>query len=158
MGRSNKRIKQKMIKIYGEECFIDKLQLRKDKQDYTGKAQYQKMKQLTYHHIVPKSKGGKATIQNGALLSVENHIWFNKQSKKKQKAMNNKFQEYKASFKIEVAELTTEGIEQVIEYIPEIEEPIYIPAYDFTEEQYQTHLQKRRELELQKPKWKGEER
>ena len=70
MGRSNKRIKQKMIKIFGAECFIDKLKLRKDKQQYTGKSQYQKMKQLTYHHIVPKCKGGKATIENGALLSV----------------------------------------------------------------------------------------
>ena len=158
MSRSNKRIKRKMIQIYGEECFIDKLQLRKDKQDYTGKAQYKKMKQLTYHHIVPKSKGGKATIQNGALLSFENHIWFNKQSKKRQKAINNKFQEYKAGFKIGIAEVTTEGISQLTEYIPEIEEPIYIPVYDFTEEQYQAHLQKRRELELQKPKWKGGER
>jgi len=158
MSRSNKRIKEKMIQIYGEECFIDKLQLRKDKQIYTGKAQYEKMKQLTYHHIVPKSKGGKATIENGALLSVENHTWFNKQSKKRQKAMNNKFQEYKASFKIGVAEVTTEGIEQVVEYTPEIEEPIYIPAYDFTEEQYQEFLQRRRQRELQKSKWKGEEK
>ena len=158
MGRSNKRIKRKMIQIYGEECFIDKLQLRKDKQDYIGKAQYKKMKQLTYHHIVPKSKSGKATIQNGALLSEENHIWFNKQSKKRQKAMNNKFQEYKATFKVGVAELTTEGISQVIEYIPEQEEVIYIPAYDFTEEQYKEFLERRRKKELEKPKWKGEGR
>lgn len=158
MSRSNKRIKEKMIKIYGAKCFIDKLQLRKDKQIYTGKAQYQKMKQLTYHHIVPKCKGGKATIENGALLSVENHIWFNKQSKKRQKSMNNKFQEYKASFKIGVAELTTEGIEQITEYTPEIEEPIYIPAYDFTEEEYQEFLQRKRKSELEKPRWKGEEK
>ena len=72
--------------------------------------------------------------------------------------MNNKFQEYKASFKIGVAELTTEGIEQVTEYTPEIEEPIYIPAYDFTEEEYQEFLQRKRKAELEKPRWKGEER
>ena len=60
MSRSNKRIKEKMIKIYGVECFIDKLQLRKDKQVYAGKAQYERMKQLTYHHIIPKAKGRKS--------------------------------------------------------------------------------------------------
>jgi len=72
--------------------------------------------------------------------------------------MNNKFQEYKASFKIGVAEITIESIEQVKEYTPEIEEPIYIPAYDFTEEQYQEFLQRKRKAELEKPRWEGVER
>ena len=42
-------------------CFIDKLHLRKDTdRKYTGKAQYKRMKQLTYHHILEKSKGRKS--------------------------------------------------------------------------------------------------
>ena len=53
------------------------------------------MKQLTYHHIVKKEHGGRATVENGALLSAENHSWFHKQSPAKQTELNRIFQEYK---------------------------------------------------------------
>ena len=101
---SNKRAKQKLIRLYGAECFIEKLHLRKDAEPrkYTSKGQYKRMKQLTYHHIREKCNGGKATIENGALLSAENHIWFNKQSEEAQKQMNELFQKYKASVKCKV--------------------------------------------------------
>lgn len=57
MSKSNKRAKDELIRLYGAECFIDKLHLRTDKgRKYTGKAQRHKMKQLTYHHIQEKSK------------------------------------------------------------------------------------------------------
>lgn len=75
--------------------------------------------------------------------------------------MNEKFQQYKANFLIGVAEITTEGVQQAEVYEPEpIEEQevITIPVYDFTEEQYQEFLQRKRKSELEKPKWKGEER
>lgn len=94
---SNKKAKEELIKYYGEECFIEKLHLRKDTEprQYTGKAQYERMKQLTYHHIKMKKDGGEATRENGAILSFENHIWFNKQSESAQGYMNAIFQEYK---------------------------------------------------------------
>ena len=100
----NKRAKEKLIELYGAECFIEKLHLRKDKEPrkYTSKGQYEKMKQLTYHHIREKQHGGKATVENGALLSEENHIWFNEQSKESQKKMNELFQKYKASVECKV--------------------------------------------------------
>ena len=53
------------------------------------------MKQLTYHHIKMKKDGGKATRENGALLSSENHAWFHQQSPQAQGYMNAIFQEYK---------------------------------------------------------------
>ena len=95
----NKRAKEKLIELYGAECFIEKLHLRKDTEPrkYTSKGQRKRMKQLTYHHIKERRYGGKATIANGALLSEENHIWFNEQSKESQKQMNELFQKYKAS-------------------------------------------------------------
>ena len=101
---SNKKARKKLIKLYGAECFIEKLHLRKDTElrQYTGKGQYEKMKQLTYHHIREKQHGGKATVENGALLSAENHIWFNEQSKEAQKQMNELFQQYKASIECSV--------------------------------------------------------
>lgn len=94
---SNKSARKQLERIYGKECFIDKLHLRKDteKTKYKGKGQLKKMKQLTYHHILERSKGGKATVENGALLSNENHIWFHQQSKEKQSQMNQIFQDYK---------------------------------------------------------------
>lgn len=94
---SNKKAKQELIRLYGAECFIDKLKLRKEVKPkrYKGKGQMQKMKQLTYHHIKMKKDGGKATHENGALLSAENHSWFHQQSPQAQGYMNAMFQEYK---------------------------------------------------------------
>lgn len=94
---SNKRAKEKLIELYGAKCFIEKLKLRKDvtPKRYKGKGQMKRMKQLTYHHIKMKKDGGKATVENGALLSAENHAWFHKQSTQDQATMNAMFQEYK---------------------------------------------------------------
>ena len=44
---SNKRAKEKLIELYGPECFIEKLHLRKDKERrYTSKGQMEKMLSL----------------------------------------------------------------------------------------------------------------
>ena len=92
---SNKKVREELEKLYGKECFIEKLHLRKDKERYTGKGQKKKMHQLSYHHIIPKSQGGQATVENGALLNLQNHNWFHRQSEIKQGYMNAIFQEYK---------------------------------------------------------------
>ena len=93
---SNKSARERLIKLFGEECFIEKLRLRKDtNRVYKSRGEYERMKSLNYHHIIPKSQGGKATVENGALLSTENHEWFHKQPLKSQNKMNKKFQEYK---------------------------------------------------------------
>ena len=98
---SNKRAKEELIRRYGAECFIEKLKLRKDTEPrrYKGKDQMKKMKQLTYHHIRMKKDGGRATVENGALLSAENHAWFHKQNPQDQAIMNAMFQEYKKQYR-----------------------------------------------------------
>jgi len=129
MGKSNKSAKEELIRLYGKECFIEKLHLRPDtERKYTGKAQYHRMKQLTYHHIREKSKGGKATVENGALLSAENHEWFNKQSKEKQRELNNAFQEYKHRVDIHCATLVLKDKDIEIEPLQETEETIELPS------------------------------
>lgn len=97
MGNSNKKAKLKLIELYGEECFIEKLHLRPGgyKCKYKSHKQYKKMKQLTFHHITKKEHGGRATPENGALLSFENHQWFNQQTEAEQSRLNNIFQQYK---------------------------------------------------------------
>lgn len=94
---TNKRAKEELIRLYGAECFIEKLHLRKDVEPrkYKSKGQMKRMKQLTYHHIKMRKDGGRATRENGALLSMENHTWFHQQSPTVQGYMNAIFQEYK---------------------------------------------------------------
>ena len=120
---SNKRAKEKLIKLYGAECFIDKLKLRTDTElkRYKGKGQMKRMQQLTYHHIRMKKDGGKATVENGALLSAENHAWFHKQSPQTQDEMNLIFQEYKKQCSQEC---------QVV-FVDELELPFEIRTTEF---------------------------
>ena len=101
---SNKKVKDRMIRLYGKKCFIEELHIRK-KSDveqeikrYTSKCQRCIMDQLTYHHILERCKGGKATVENGALLRNINHQWFHRLPKKQQEVINRMFQEYKKQF------------------------------------------------------------
>ena len=112
-----------MIRRYGKECFIEKLHLRKDDEPrrYTGKGQMKRMKQLTYHHIRMKKDGGKATVENGALLSAENHQWFHQQSPQAQGYMNALFQEYKR----QVDECT-------IVFVDDLELPFEVKPIEFS--------------------------
>lgn len=140
---SNKSVKEKMIRIYGAECFIEKLHLRKDKERrYTGKGQLKRMKQITYHHIKMKKDNGKATIANGALLSAENHAWFHQQSPEKQAEMNKAFQEYKMS----VAEVTTHGIIQAHKIDIDMNDCMTIPLEHNKETTKQRRAREKQEL------------
>ena len=98
--RSNHRAKEELIRIYGAACFLDTFSLSHDAKPmrYKSKGQMKKMKQLTFHHIKMRKDGGRATVENGALLSAENHAWFHQQSSKDQTQMNAIFQEYKKQY------------------------------------------------------------
>ena len=119
----NKRAKEKLIKLYGAECFVEKLKLRKDTEPrkYKGKGQMKRMKQLTYHHIRMRKDGGRATVENGALLSAENHVWFHKQSPQVQAQMNKIFQEYKKQ----------QSQECQVVFVDELETPFEIRVMEF---------------------------
>lgn len=150
MGKSNKKIKEKMIELYGPECFIEKLHLRKDStpRKYTGKNQMKKMKQLTYHHIQERSKGGKATLENGALLSAENHIWFNKQSPEKQRAMNEAFQTYKKTMNVAIMQGPSITDAKKLEF--DMTDCIEIPLIDDTIEDRKKYNRAKAKREWQK--------
>ena len=83
------------------------------------------------------------------------HDYLEQLPDEERESINNELRQYKANFTITFAEITTEGIKHVEVYEPEpTEEVISISAYDFTEEEYQEYLQKRRKSELEKPRWK----
>ena len=71
--------------------------------------------------------------------------------------MNEKFQQYKADFLIGIAEITTEGVQQAevyrTEQISEQKEVITIPAYDFTEEEWQKFKAERNKRVLESQRW-----
>ena len=119
---NNKKAKEELIRRYGAECFIEKLKLRKDTEPkrYKGKGQMKRMRQLTYHHIRMKKDGGRATVENGALLSAENHAWFHKQSPRDQAIMNEMFQEYKRQYQ-----------ECQIVFVDELELPFEVKTMEF---------------------------
>lgn len=119
---TNKHARKKLEELYGAECFIEKLEIRKHDRPrrYTGKGQMKKMKQLTYHHILEKSKGGKATVENGALLSAENHAWFHQQPRDAQRIMNQMFQDYKKHYD-----------ECRIEFVDDLEMPFEVKTLIF---------------------------
>lgn len=155
MGKSNKKAKEELMRLYGAECFIERLHLRPDKERrYTGKKQYERMKQLTYHHIKEKRNGGQATVENGAILSAENHEWFNKQSEEKQAEMNNCFQEYKTRMdnarecKIELVDTLDIGIDIKFAEISFSDE-IKPPKEKFNRAKVKRELRKRLEEDLE---------
>lgn len=140
---TNKSARKELERLYGKECFIDKLHLREETQKrYKGKGQFKRMKQLTYHHIKMKKDGGRTTIENGALLSAENHAWFHKQSPEKQSEMNRAFQEYKIAF----AELTTEGIKQAQRIEIDMSNCMTIPLENNRETTKQRRAREKQEL------------
>ena len=94
----NKKIKEMLIKKYGAVCFIERLKLRTEPKVYKSKKQYKKMKQLTYHHIIEKQFGGETTIENGALINVENHEWLHQQAEEIKQKINDMMQELKVEY------------------------------------------------------------
>lgn len=93
---SNKTAKMKLIERYGEIDFLDRLKIKVPKsKKYTSKGQLKRMKKLTYHHILERSEGGRATVENGALLTAEHHAWFHRQPEPVQQKLNAAFQTLK---------------------------------------------------------------
>ena len=92
MSKSNARAKKELEKIFGKGCFIERMGLREIKG-------YKKMdRMITYHHIREKSKGGKATVENGANLAWENHQWLHSLPPKEKAFVNNKLQAWKFAY------------------------------------------------------------
>ena len=81
------------------------------------------------------------------------HDWLEQLSNVERESVNDELREYKRKidYRIAIAELTTDGIQQakVIEF-EEPEETIEIPVYDFTEDEYQKYLQERRKRQYKK--------
>lgn len=157
MSKANKNAKQELIKIYGAKCFIEELGIRKKEEVQNelrlySKAQRKRMDELTYHHIIKKCNGGKASVENGAILRNINHIWFNRLSKERQAEINQLFKDYKKQKKpVVVGTFLKNGkVEEPVIVDLDLSDCIEIPAYDYTEKDYLEHKKKRNERVFKK--------
>ena len=152
----NKAVKEQMIKLYGPYCMMCVLK---------GKEQLSKMKALTYHHIIPKNryknKGikGPTTIGNGALLCRNCHTELENKPEEEREELNKELVNYKKRFpdiQISVAQISNGKVVKAELLVPEDrEEPVYIPVYDTTPEEYEKYLEARRKKEREKPIWQN---
>lgn len=132
----NKKVREEMVELFGDECWIDKLDLKPRSiiGDYVGRSIkcLKKDRVLVYHHIIMKKDGGKNTIANGALLSEENHTWLHQQKQWRQDTINQYLQMYKINFILANFndELAVKATKLQIDY-DELDEPNYfIIGYD----------------------------
>lgn len=122
-NKRNKKVREELERIYGKICMLHEgLKIKGYKYckaRYSGKSLE---KQLTLHHIIPKSKGGETSIKNGAVLCRGCHDFLEQTSQRQRDYLNKKLQEYKKC-KVEfVEEVELEIDVAVTDFIPEEKE------------------------------------
>ena len=118
MSKSNKGARKDLESIYGKKDMftearieeqideLNKTRKRKIKtyREYKEQCRYTSSKRkslekmLSYHHLRHKSNGGKADVQNGALLSALPHSYLHSLPRDEEEIINNMLRDYKASF------------------------------------------------------------
>ena len=122
-NKRNKKVREELERIYGKICMLHEgLKIKGYKYckaRYSGKSLE---KQLTLHHIIPKSKGGETSVRNGAVLCRGCHDFLEQTSQRQRDYLNKKLQEYKKC-KVEfVEEVELEIDIAVTDFIPEEKE------------------------------------
>ena len=96
---SNKSIRQLMERKYGKKCMMEEAGIRYIPVEERRIKGYKKTdEQITYHHLRPRSNGGQATEENGAILKSYNHQWLEQQPKAVREKINNQLSQYKEDF------------------------------------------------------------
>lgn len=110
MSDSNKSAKQELERIYGKGCMFKKAKIAQQiealgtiktykrfltETRYTGRKIHLLEKNLTYHHLKHKSEGGKATVQNGAVIGELPHRYIHSLSRQEEELVNNMLRRYK---------------------------------------------------------------
>lgn len=139
MSKDNKKARQKLERLYGKICMVEASGIRKipkeQRRKIKGYTKYDDV--ITFHHLKEKSKGGKATVENGALVMGYNHRWINSLSEKDREQVNRRLRE----FKVMTLGITEKGIEEIdsATITPEIFQKgfIEIPAFDTTKEEFE---------------------
>ena len=94
MSKKNSKARKALKRIYGDGCFVERAGIRK----ITGYKKDAHM--ITYHHLRHQSEGGKATVENGANVALENHEWLHTLPREEEEKVNDAIREWKANFLI----------------------------------------------------------
>ena len=92
MSNENKKARKKLEKTYGKGCFLERMGIRTIK----GIKKFDRT--ITFHHLKKKSKGGRATVDNGANLAWENHEWLHSLPEEEQEKINEEIKKWKLNF------------------------------------------------------------
>lgn len=92
MAKKNSKARKALEKIYGKGCFMERAGIRE------VKGLKKDAHQMTYHHLRHQSEGGKATIENGANLKLENHQFLHSLSRADEEKINNQIRQWKMNF------------------------------------------------------------
>jgi len=119
MSKQNKIVREELEKIYGHICMLhDGLNIKgysKSKIKYTGKAIE---RQLTLHHIKPKSKGGATSVENGAVLCRGCHDYLELTTPENREKLNDLLKRYKKIRVEQTDEIETDFEIDIIEIEP----------------------------------------
>lgn len=128
----NKSVRKRLEKIYGRICMIEEAGIRyiPIEKRKTIRGYRREQDEITYHHIKEKHLGGKATVENGALIKRYNHDWLHSLPDEQKEAVNKEL----IHFKLKMLNTTEDGIiETDITDIPlefNLDDCIIIPVYD----------------------------
>ena len=183
---SNKQARKELERIYGKGCMFSKAKIAekiearggiKTYKQYKETVRYKRSKKIqmektmNYHHLKHKKDGGKATIENGAVVNSLAHQYLHSLPREQEEVINNMLRDYKKSFVLGTAQISSRGIEKVQEIrLPEItEDCLEIEAETMTAEEkamYEEYKRKRAKkqfskfgvrLETPEEKWKREQ-
>lgn len=166
MSDSNKRAKEALIKIYGNECMFERAKIAQKIEQIGGIKTYSSYlagkrfkgknikKQLTYHHLRHKSDGGSATVENGAVVEAIAHAYLHSLPRHQEEIINNMLRVYKMN----VLEFNTEEVVKHSEIECNMSEYITIPLYGNTiEDNKKREINRRKHLEyISRPQLKRE--
>lgn len=95
----NKSARRELERIFGKICMVEAAGIRyipkEKRKKIKGYSRYDDV--ITYHHIHERAKGGKATVENGALVRGYNHRWLHSLSEEKKEEVNQRLIEFKVS-------------------------------------------------------------
>lgn len=158
-NKKNKKIRIALARLYGSGCmfkksgaekYIEKLghikTYKKYKQEkhYTSKKIKALENLLTLHHLKHKSEGGKAEVQNGAIINALAHSYMHSLPRSEEELINDYIREYKRN--IDKGEIP-------IEYTDELEAPVEIVCAEISIENNKVKV---RQLEKDRRKEKRE--
>jgi hypothetical protein len=107
---SNRSARQELEVIYGKGDMFKKAKIEEQvvqlktiktykkfvtETRYTGKKIRQLEKNMTYHHLRHQSEGGRATIENGAIVNELAHRYLHSLPREQEEIINNMFRRYK---------------------------------------------------------------